>query len=77
MKDNQQYHQVNKSDILIEENSSINNSTNEILKIDATKNNKSHMQLASDNVGNKLLKIMGWTGGGLGKYNQGLVNPIE
>jgi len=33
--------------------------------------------LADDNVGNKLLKMMGWTGGGLGKYNQGRVDPIE
>lgn len=29
------------------------------------------------NVGNKLLRSMGWTGGGLGARNQGIENPID
>jgi len=48
-----------------------------MLKIDTTENNKNQIQLANDNIGNKLLKMMGWTGGGLGKYNQGRIDPIE
>ena len=33
--------------------------------------------IAQSNVGHKLLKMMGWTGGGLGKGGQGISEPIR
>ncbi|XP_043272417.1 NF-kappa-B-repressing factor [Venturia canescens] len=32
--------------------------------------------LASDNVGSKMMKMMGWSGGGLGKAQQGIIEPV-
>lgn len=32
--------------------------------------------IADDNIGNKLMKLMGWTGGGLGKSQQGITEPV-
>jgi len=32
--------------------------------------------IASDNVGSKMMKMMGWSGGGLGKTQQGRVEPV-
>ncbi|KAK8770127.1 hypothetical protein V5799_013406 [Amblyomma americanum] len=32
--------------------------------------------LSSENVGHKLLKMMGWTGGGMGKGGSGIVDPV-
>lgn len=36
----------------------------------------SHEQIDSDNVGHKLLKMMGWSGGGIGKEGLGIIDPI-
>lgn len=32
--------------------------------------------VSADNIGNKLMKRMGWTGGALGKTGQGVTEPI-
>lgn len=31
----------------------------------------------SDSIGNKLMRMMGWTGGGLGKSEQGTLEPMS
>ena len=34
-------------------------------------------EIGADNVGHKLLKLMGWTGGGLGKGGGGISEPVS
>lgn len=36
----------------------------------------SSLELTEDNIGQKLMKLMGWSGGGLGKKEQGIVEPV-
>jgi len=36
----------------------------------------SDQKLDSENVGHKLLQMMGWTGGGLGRNQDGIAEPI-
>lgn len=33
--------------------------------------------IAESNIGNKLMKLMGWTGGGLGRDEQGIAEPVK
>lgn len=33
-------------------------------------------EISSENIGHKLLKMMGWTGGGMGKEGSGIVDPV-
>ncbi|XP_034935843.1 NF-kappa-B-repressing factor [Chelonus insularis] len=43
------------------------------LKSDSDSNKNS---LTSDSIGAKLMKLMGWAGGGLGKLEQGIIEPV-
>ena len=33
--------------------------------------------IGEDNIGNRLLKMMGWQGGGLGKEGSGITEPLQ
>lgn len=38
---------------------------------------KSSESISNDNVGMKMMKMMGWSGGGLGKTSQGITEPVS
>lgn len=45
-------------------------------KSDIGENPKTTEKLTDNNVGSKLMKLMGWTGGGLGSCEQGRAEPV-
>ncbi|XP_015120686.1 NF-kappa-B-repressing factor [Diachasma alloeum] len=56
----------------------LNSNTDFSEKLNGTKkpDERSKECLGQDNVGAKLMKLMGWAGGGLGKSQQGITEPI-
>lgn len=65
------YEQLNNNSMLTLVNTV--NSNNSI-----PEDNNCQLKLTDNNVGNKMLKMMGWVpGNGLGRNNQGIVDPIK
>ncbi|XP_033189572.1 NF-kappa-B-repressing factor [Bombus vancouverensis nearcticus] len=63
----QKYYYTIKIKHNINRNANVTATTMTTLKDDA---------ISDDNIGRKLMKLMGWTGGGLGKSQQGIVEPV-
>lgn len=55
----------------VSDGSTVEKSTNEQKEKETPENNT-----MDSNVGSKIMKMMGWKGGGLGKTEQGISSPI-
>ncbi|XP_064456773.1 NF-kappa-B-repressing factor-like [Ornithodoros turicata] len=50
--------------------------TKEMVSESSHQEEEKNVKIADDNVGFKLLKLMGWSGGGMGKEESGIIDPI-